>query len=105
MYEFQINYNGLGQISSVSNLPTGWSATFTANSLTVSHTVGYVPSGYFIWGQSTVPGTIFTVRAPNAIMNMSYDITVPTSFVLNNITPTNVGTVASGSAKAVVFFV
>jgi hypothetical protein len=105
IYEFNISYNGLGQISSVSNLPSGWSVSFTASNVIVTHIQGYVPSGFMIWGQSTVPGTIFTARSPNAIMNMSYDLTLTNRFVLNNITPTNVGTVSGGAAKAVVFFV
>ena len=105
MYEFNIGYNGLGQVSGVTSLPPGWSVLYTASNIIVTHTMGYVPSGFVIWGQSTVPGNIFTARSPNSIMNMSYDVTMPTKFVLNNITPTNVGTVAGGSAKAVVFFV
>lgn len=105
MFEFMIMYNGLSQIDSVTNLPLGWSATFTANSVTVTHTVGHVPSGYFVWGQTTSPGTTYSVRGPNAVMNMTYNTSVSNQFVLNNITPTNVGTVANGSAKAVVFFV
>ena len=105
IYEFNIGYNGLGQVSSVTNLPPGWSVLYTASHINVTHTVGYSPSGFVIWGQSTVPGTIYTSRGPNAIMNMSYDITMSNNFVLNNITPTNVGTVAGGAAKAVVFFV
>jgi hypothetical protein len=105
IYEFNISYNGLGQVSGVTNLPAGWSTSYTANTIIVTHNVGYVPSGFMIWGQSTVPGTIFTARSPNAIMNMSYDLTLTNRFILNNITPTNVGTVAGGAAKAVVFFV
>lgn len=105
IYEFNISYNGLGQVSGVTSLPSGWSVSYTANNIIVTHTAGYFPSGFIIWGQSTVPGTIFTARSPNAIMNMSYDLTMTDKFVLNNITPTNVGTVAGGSAKAVVFFV
>ena len=105
IYEFNISYNGLGQVSGVTNLPAGWSTSYTANTIIVTHNVGYAPSGFMIWGQSTVPGTIFTSRSPNAIMNMSYDLTLTNRFILNNITPTNVGTVASGAAKAVVFFV
>lgn len=104
IYEFNITYNGLGQITSVTNLPSGWSEIHTANSVTITHTIGKLPSGYYIWGQTTVPGSLFTVRSPNAVMNMSYDILSPTQFILNNITPTNVGTVAGGYAKAVVLF-
>lgn len=104
IYEFQITYNGLGQISSVTSLPSGWSEIHTANSVTVTHNIGQLPSGYYVWGQSTVPGTVYTVRSPNAVMNMSYDTTVVAQFTINNITPTNVGTVAGGNAKAVVLF-
>jgi hypothetical protein len=104
IYEFTITYNGLGQITSVTNLPSGWSETHTANSVTITHTIGKFPSGYYIWGQSTVPGTVYTIRSPNAVMNVSYDTSVTTQFNLNNVTPTNVGTVAGGNARAIVLF-
>jgi hypothetical protein len=104
IYEFNISYNGLSQVVSVTSLPSGWTAIYTANSVTVTHTIGKLPSGFYIWGQTTVPGTSYTIRSPNAVMNMSYDIGAPAQFTLNNITPTNVGTVATGNAKAVVLF-
>jgi hypothetical protein len=104
IYEFNIAYNGLSQVVSVTSLPMGWTAIYTANTVTVTHTIGKLPSGFYIWGQTTVPGTNYTIRSPNAVMNMSYDIGAPTQFTLNNITPTNVGTVATGNAKAVVLF-
>ena len=104
IYEFNITYNGLSQVVSVTSLPAGWSAIYTANSVTITHNIGKLPSGFYIWGQTTVPGTVYTLRSPNAVMNMSYDTVLPTKFTLNNITPTNVGTVATGSAKAVVLF-
>ena len=57
-----------------------------------------------MYGKTTVGGTIYTSRGPTALMNMTYDTNIAQSFVLNNITANNVGTVYGGSARAVVFF-
>jgi len=103
-YEFLVSYNGSGAVNGVSGLPSGWSATFTSTSITVTHTVGKVPGGFYIWGQQSPSSTVYTVRGPNNIMNMSYDTLITNQFVLNNVTATNVGTVADGSARAVIVY-
>jgi hypothetical protein len=64
-----------------------------------------LPTSFIAFGQTTVPGTTFTSRSPNAIMNLSYDTTLPTKFTLNGITVNNVGTVNSGSARMSISFV
>jgi hypothetical protein len=104
-YEFTIGYDPFGGVSSVTNLPAGWSATFTVNSVSVTHTLGTTPSGFFVWGQSNPSNTVYTARSPNSIMHASYDSTLVNQFSLINVSATNVGTVASGSAKAVILFV
>ena len=104
VYEFTISYNGSGAVNGVSSLPSGWSATFTSSTITVTHTVGKVPGGFYIWGQQSPSSTVYTVRGPNNIMNMSYDTLTAGQFILNNVTATNVGTVADGSARAVIVY-
>lgn len=104
IYQFTISYDGVGAVSGVSGLPTGWTAGFTSNSVTVTHAVGKVPSGFFAWGLSNTSTTVYTARSPNSIMHVSYDSTVINQFTLVNVTATNVGTVVNGSARAVILF-
>lgn len=104
IYEFTISYNGSGAPNGVSNLPAGWSASYTSTTVVVTHTVGYVPAGFYIWGRQTSTSDVYVVRGPNNIMHMSYNVTLPNQFTLVNITATNVGTVADGSARAVILF-
>ncbi len=105
IYEFAIGYDPFGAVSSVTNLPSGWSASFSSNSATITHNLGKTPSGFFVWGQSNPLATVYTARSPNSIMHASYDSAIVNQFTLVNITATNVGTVANGSAKAVILFV
>lgn len=102
--EFAISYNGSGAVSGVTNLPAGWSVTFTSNSVTVTHDQAHVPSGFWIWGLTNVLTNVWTVRGPNSIMNMTYDLGIPNQFSLVNVTSTNVGTVANGQSRAVIVF-
>lgn len=104
VYEFTISYNGSGAPNAVSGLPMGWSAIYTSTTVTVTHTVDMVPSGFYIWGRQTPTGDVYSVRGPNNIMHMNYNVTTPNSFVLINVTATNVGTVADGEARVVVVF-
>ena len=103
-FEFTILHNGSGGVKNVVNLPPGWSATYTSSTVTVTHNFGRVPGGFYIWGQISPSSTVYTVRGPNSIMNMSYDTTLVNQFVLNNVTATNVGTVADGSARVVIVY-
>ena len=76
----------------------------TSSTVVITHDVGTLPSGFYIWGRQTSTGDVYTVRSPNNIMNMSYNVTTPTMFTLVNVTATNVGTVSDGQARAVILF-
>lgn len=104
VYEFIISYNGSGAPNGVSSLPVGWSATYTSTTVTVTHTVNTVPAGFYIWGRQTPTSDVYSVRGPNNIMHMNYNVTTLDTFVLVNVTATNVGTVADGEARVVVVF-
>jgi hypothetical protein len=104
IYEFTINYDGAGSPQSVTNLPLGWSVMTTSSTVVITHDVGTLPSGFYIWGRQTSTSDVYTVRSPNNIMNMSYNVTTPTMFTLVNVTATNVGTVSDGQARAVILF-
>lgn len=105
-FNFTVAYDGGGIISSVTNLPSGWSvSSIGANTVSIQHNVtGSLPQSFIAYGQLSIGGTVYTSRGPNAIMNLSYDTTTPTIFTLNGITANNVGTVYGGSARMSVFF-
>jgi len=102
--EFTINYNGMGEISGVTNLPVGWSATFTNNSVTVTHNQLRLPSGFYVWGLTSHLTTTWSVRSPDLTMYVSYDTMHANQFQLVNVIATNVGTVANGAARAILIF-
>ena len=102
--EFTISYNSMGQVNGVTNLPAGWSATFTNDSVTVTHNQSSLPSGFYVWGLNSLLTTTWSVRGPDLTMYVSYDSTQPTQFQLVNVIATNVGTVANGAARAILIF-
>lgn len=104
-YNFNVNYDGSGIISTVTGLPSGWVAsTIGSNYVTITHTETGLPQNFIAYGRTTIGGTIWTSRGPNAIMNISYDTAIPSQFNLNGITANNVGTTYSGSARMSIFF-
>lgn len=103
-FDFYVNYDGGGVISSVTGLPSGWSASLGSAYVTITHNETGLPQSFVAYGQTSVGGTTWVSRGPNAIMNLSYDTLVPTQFTLNGITANNVGTVYGGSARMSVFF-
>jgi len=102
-YEFTVNYSSAGAIDSITDLPDGWQATIGSNYITVSYTISGLPQNFIAYGQTTVGGTVYVSRGPTAIMNISYDTTIPGQFVLSGITANNVGTVYGGQARIAVY--
>lgn len=103
--EFTINYNSVGEVNGVTNLPAGWSATFTSSSVTVTHNQPTLPSGFYVWGRTSLLTSTWSVRSPDLTMYVSYDTTQVNQFQLVNVIATNVGTVANGAARAILIFV
>lgn len=103
MYSFFVNYAGTGAVESVTNLPSGWSATIGANFVVLHYTVVGMPQNWMAYGQTTLGGTVYTSRGPTALMNLQYDTAVPNQFMLNNVTPNNVGTVYGGHARIAIY--
>lgn len=105
IYNFVVNYDGAGIISSINGLPSGWLVVnLGPNYVTISHTAIGFPQGFVAYGQTMVGGTIYVSRGPTALMNLSYDTTIPVQFTLNGITANNVGTVYGGQARMAIFF-
>lgn len=102
-YQFTINYGSGGAITSVSDLPVGWSCNIGSNYVTITYTTAGLPQNFVAYGLTTLGGTVYTSRGPTALMNISYDLNVPGQFTLNNITANNVGTVYGGLARFAVY--
>lgn len=101
---FYVNYDSGGIIESVTDLPAGWSASIGSNFVIITHDEDGLPQNFIAYGKTSIGGTIWTSRGPNAIMNISYDTTSADQFTLNGITANNVGTVYGGSARMAIFF-
>jgi len=102
-YGFVVAYSGFGAVESVTDLPPGWSATIGSNFVTIDYTGPGLPQNFVAYGQMQVGGTVYTSRGPTALVNITYDTAVPRRFVLNGITPNNVGTVYGGHARIAVY--
>jgi hypothetical protein len=103
-FNFYVNYDGGGIISSVTGLPSGWSASLGSTYVTITHTEIGLPQSFIAYGNTTLGGTAWTSRGPNAIMNLNYDTSEPNKFTLNGITANNVGTVYGGTSRMSIFF-
>lgn len=104
-YQFYVNYDGGGAITSVSNLPSGWSSSIGSNYVTITYTNSGTPTMFTAYGLSSLGGTVWSSRGPNSIMNLSYDTSISNQFILNGITASNVGTVYGGQARMVLLFI
>ena len=71
-YQFKINYDGSGDVSTTDNMPTGWSRTISGNVITITHTHGSAPRviTYLGYDSSTQE---FKYRYPTG----AYEMTVP----------------------------
>jgi hypothetical protein len=97
-FTFTVFYSSSGEISSMTGLPGGWTGSTGPNFVIINYTVPGIPRNWVAYGQVAPNGTVFTSRGPTALMNITYDTSIPGQFVLNNITANNVGTVYGGKA-------
>jgi hypothetical protein len=110
IYTFSVFFNSSGQINSVSNLPTGWSTSNGATTITVTHNVGTNPIWIQVIGSQTSSSNIYnlaggTVKAVAGAYQLNYDITQNTIFEITNITTNNFGTVTSGTSIVYLQFI
>ncbi|NDD53966.1 collagen-like protein [bacterium] len=101
-YSFNVNYTGASP-SSVSGLPSGWSASISTNDVTITHTTGKQLSHVAYWGYSNSLAA-WRSRYPTA----SNEVTIPdaaktSSFTLR-ISNTVVGADAGTIARIMCFF-
>ncbi len=101
-YTFTVNYSGASP-SSVSNLPTGWSASISANDVTITHDVGKQVNDVTYWGYSSAL-TAWRARYPSAANELTMLDATKTSAFTIRISNTVVGADSGGVARIVCFF-
>ena len=101
-YQFTIGFDGSGNVSSVSGLPTGWSSSVSGNNITITHTAGVMVKNISYWGSDPTNG--WQLRFPTS----GFQATVPEGFETTrfklNVNSTATGADPNGSAKVNVIF-
>ena len=101
-FQFIINFDGSGAVSTVTNLPTGWSAVVAGSLITITHNVGSMVKNINYWGSDVING--WQLRFPTS----GYQATVPagseTTVFKMNVNASVAGADANSSAKVNVIF-
>lgn len=98
-FSFIVNFDGSGNPSSTSSLPSGWSTTISGTEVTVTHNMSMPPCSIIYFGLNTDTGSVWQMRLPTALNQVSYDnATMNTQFKLV-INATVAGASNSSSAK------
>jgi hypothetical protein len=101
-YQFTVSFDGSGNVSSVSGLPTGWSSSVSGNNITITHTAGVMVKNISYWGSDPTNG--WQLRFPTS----GFQATVPAGFETTrfklNVNSTAAGADPNGSAKVNVIF-
>lgn len=103
-YEVLFALSGIGQVASVTSVPSGWTVTGTGTTLTVSsHNVALEPR-HIVWRASQAGGFRVTPMA-NAAQYISLTTGTETSaFTVSGVNATNCGGVNSGTVRAFIYF-
>ena len=110
VWTFTVGFNAASQLSTVTNLPAGWSYVLSsATSITITHNVGANPIWVALVGQQTSGSNTRNLKmgpgdAVASTFNVIYDVTQNTTFLISNITTSNFGTVSNGSSTVYVQF-
>ena len=110
VWTFTVGFNSAAQLSTVSNLPSGWSYSITtATSIQITHNVGSNPIWLSVVGQQTAGSNFCNLKMGPATAvagsyGINYDVTQVAVFTITNITSSNFGTVSNGSTTVYVQF-
>ena len=105
VFEFKMNFSN-GTISSVEELPSGWTANVTAPTIEVTHDVGSMPKfvsylGYFDDDPSNIR---YQYRVPTAAADMEIPNANPTTKFTINVSTMNTGSGGNSYAYARIIF-
>lgn len=102
VYQFNIGFDGSGNIQTISSLPTGWTYTLAGNIVTIEHGLGIMLKMVSYWGYDATNG--WQLRFPTA----GYQATVPSGFETTrfkiNVNATVAGADPNGQATVNVIF-
>jgi hypothetical protein len=102
IYQFRANFDGTGNLDTVTELPSGWTYTKNDNIATLTHTVSRYPKSVSYLGHSTVG--VLRMRFPTA----GYEVRIPdddrTTIFTVNLTAAVTGADLSQYAYVVVTF-
>lgn len=101
-YEFTVTYSGSSP-STVSNLPSGWSASISSNDVTITHTTGKEIKDVTYWGY-TAATDLWHARYPTASSELTLADGTKTSAFKIRISNTVVACDTGGTARIVCFF-
>tara|TARA_R110000868_G_scaffold733_5_gene5341 strand:- start:2221 stop:3156 length:936 start_codon:yes stop_codon:yes gene_type:complete len=101
-YQFTINFDAGGAVSTVTDLPSGWSVVVAGSLVTVTHTAGSMIKNLSYWGSDAANG--WQLRFPTS----GYQATVPagseTTVFKITVNANVAGADANGNAKVNVIF-
>jgi hypothetical protein len=101
-YEFTVTYSGSSP-SSISNLPTGWTASIAANDVTITHNLNKEIKDVTYWGYTS--GTdLWRARYPTASSELTLSGATRNSAFKIRISNSVVACDTSGTARIVCFF-
>ena len=101
-YEFTVTYAGSSP-SSISNLPTGWTASIAANDVTITHNLNKEIKDVTYWGY-TAGTDLWRARYPTASSELTFSGTTRNSAFKIRISNSVVACDTSGTARIVCFF-
>lgn len=99
VYQFQVSFDGSGNISTITNLPSGWTSVLTnSNEFTITHNLGSFPFYISCFGYNN---GIFTMKSPNGFPTGQFSVgitsttTTPNTFTLYGVNSTAVNAAVS----------
>lgn len=101
-YQFTVNFDGSGLVTTVADLPSGWSAGVVGSVITVTHTATRMVKSISYWGNDAVNG--WQLRFPTSGFQATVPAGLETTTFKINVNATSAGADASGSAKVNVIF-
>ena len=86
-HSFQVNFDGAGAPSTITDLPIGWTSSINGNLVTVTHNINMMPFSIFYLGYSTGTGIAsWRYRVPTAANEMLVEDSTKNSkfaFIIN----------------------
>lgn len=98
-FTYQVNFDGNGNISTVTDMPSGWAYTMvSANELTITHGLGLFPQSIVCFGNNA---GVFTMKTPNGNPTGQFSIGItsandaPNTFTMYGVNSTAVNAAVS----------